>query len=257
VLNAIEEGGRNDLILEELGVLLPVSKAAPAGQKPYLRCLQHLSLGRLRLGECFGGREFAFKMESPQFLKMVDCYGTTEFFEALLVTGLYLNLRSLKVTIAEEEWGMEGLHMFSSSPLGKVLASFSSLEELTILTNNKSGYYQRVGKTLRSTTETLPVSSHAKTLRRLIYQIFCTGGSDGSYVGGCDFQLDSRFPARNLLESLPRLECLGIWILPTTLVCASSTSAVAYFDGYRLTRAENGDTISGVLTVPPYTAFSS
>lgn len=214
-----EEYRNNDLILVELGLLLPTNGIPPAGQKSFLLALQHLSLGRLHLGECFNEWRFAFNLESLKSLDLVNCHGTVEFFEALVLSGLHLNLRSLKVTVTKEECDREELHMFSSSPLGKVLTSFSGLEELTILTRSRTGYYRRVGKTHRSTNEILPVSSHARTLTRLIYQIHCASSSDLSYLAEIDYLLDSRFPARNLLASLPRLECLGIWIEPMTLVC--------------------------------------
>ncbi|GES64571.1 NADPH-dependent FMN reductase [Aspergillus terreus] len=205
----------DDSVLERLGLLLPASVAAPADQKCVRLSLHHLSLRRAHLDDCFAGRDFAFRLESLLSLDLVNCHGTFEFFEALLDSVLRLNLHVLKVTITEAEWGV---HMFSSSPLGKVIASFSGLEEVVILTNSNCGYDHRDEnnpKVMRRLEQTLPVASHADTLKRLVYQNNCTGDNDGLYVAGCDYRVRSTFPVGNLLESLPRLECLGIWILPT------------------------------------------
>ncbi|KAL5360848.1 hypothetical protein BJX96DRAFT_75889 [Aspergillus floccosus] len=215
VLNEVQNDVENDdSILERLGLLLPGSVAAP-DQKCVRFCLHHLSLRRARLDECFAGRDFAFRLENLLSLDLVNCHGTFEFFEALLDSVLHLNLRSLKVTVTEAELGV---HMFPSSPLGKVIASFSGLEEVVILTPTKRGYDYRDEdnpKVMRRFEQTLPVASHAETLKRLVYQNHCTGDNDGLYVGGDDYRVRSTFPVRNLLESLPQLECLGIWILPT------------------------------------------
>lgn len=211
----------DDSILEQLGLLLPVP---PADQKCVRLGLHHLSLRRARLDDCFAGRDFAFRLESLLSLDLVNCHGTFGFFEALSDSVLRLNLHVLKVTITDAEWGV---HMFPSSPLGKVIASFSGLEEVVILTNSNRGYDHRDEnnpKVMRRLEQTLPVASHAETLKRLVYQNHSTGDNGGLYVAGCDYRVRSTFPVRNLLESLPRLECLGIWILPTAFVCSTANA---------------------------------